>query len=173
MTAIMTRADAKAAGLKTYWNGKACPKGHVGGRLTSNIQCVECRNAYGEATRERTISRLRAFRSTPAGKANTRRNNLKKYGIEPSFLERVMDRQLHLCAICGKPNTHTRGPNLVVDHVHASGKVRGFLCHHCNSGLGHFLDNPDTLRKAADYIEADREHKRLAPLLGLTIPTIN
>lgn len=58
------------------------------------------------------------------------------------------------CAICD-------GPGEVVDHDHACcpsnnsscGRcVRGFLCRKCNVGLGMFLDDPEKLERAKDYI---------------------
>ena len=61
----------------------------------------------------------------------------------------LVKRHEGVCAICGI----TRSKLLVVDHNHATGKVRGVLCKQCNLGLGHFEDNPDRLRKAADYID--------------------
>ena len=45
---------------------------------------------------------------------------------------------------------------LCIDHDHTTGKVRGMLCHDCNTSLGKFRDNPDILRKAADYLERPR-----------------
>jgi len=51
------------------------------------------------------------------------------------------------CVICGIET------NVVVDHDHATGDVRGGLCQGCNLGLGHFKDNPETLRLAALYLE--------------------
>jgi hypothetical protein len=40
---IITRKDAKAAGIKFYFTGVNCVHGHVSNRYTSNTQCVECR----------------------------------------------------------------------------------------------------------------------------------
>lgn len=45
MTQIITRFQAKADGLKTYFTGKPCPSGHVSNRKTKSGTCVECCNA--------------------------------------------------------------------------------------------------------------------------------
>lgn len=62
--------------------------------------------------------------------------------------------QSSLCAICGQ--TCSTGQRLCVDHDHATGKMRGLLCRKCNSGLGQFGDDPEMLRAALSYLEADR-----------------
>lgn len=40
----MKRREAKAMGLKTYNNGKPCPRGHIGERRVSSGSCVICAN---------------------------------------------------------------------------------------------------------------------------------
>jgi hypothetical protein len=72
----------------------------------------------------------------------------RRYGLTA---EDVAERQLLQrcrCLICLKET------ELHVDHDHASGRFRGLLCFSCNNGLGQFKDDPDTLRKAADYLDA-------------------
>ena len=39
---IISRSEAKARGLKTYFTGKPCPHGHVAPRQLSNGICREC-----------------------------------------------------------------------------------------------------------------------------------
>ena len=56
------------------------------------------------------------------------------------------------CVICGSEG------QLVVDHDHVTGKVRGMLCNHCNRGLGHFRDDPVLLEFAAQYLYASADH---------------
>jgi hypothetical protein len=63
----------------------------------------------------------------------------------------ILERQGNACAICKMP-----AKPLCVDHCHATGKVRGFLCRNCNLGLGNYNDNPDLHRAGAAYLEAAR-----------------
>lgn len=39
---LITRADAKAQGLKHYYTGKPCKRGHIEPRFTSEGSCVAC-----------------------------------------------------------------------------------------------------------------------------------
>jgi hypothetical protein len=60
------------------------------------------------------------------------------------------------CHICGRePGTSGRGRSHV-DHDHATGVIRGMLCHGCNISLGYFQDNPETLLQAVRYLEGAR-----------------
>lgn len=42
MTLPTSAPDAKSLGLKTFFNGKPCKKGHVSARYTSDRCCVDC-----------------------------------------------------------------------------------------------------------------------------------
>lgn len=73
------------------------------------------------------------------------------YGItEEDFQQMLLD-QNYKCAICNADSPGGRG-NWHVDHCHDTGKVRGLLCHCCNTGLGLFKDNEDLLLKARNYL---------------------
>lgn len=52
-----------------------------------------------------------------------------------------------MCPICRRDRV------LVNDHCHASGEQRERICGQCNSGLGMFRDDPEVMRRAADYLE--------------------
>src|SRR5467141_1479616 len=55
----------------------------------------------------------------------------KKYGISQSDWNRLFDEQDKKCAICKADNPGNRyGWN--TDHDHATGLIRGILCHCCN-----------------------------------------
>ena len=47
--------------------------------------------------------------------------------------------------------------NWVLDHCHDSLSFRGWLCHHCNVGLGGFSDNLTRLKKAVIYLTKHKE----------------
>lgn len=78
--------------------------------------------------------------------------HLSSYGLTPEDYDKLLASQNGVCAICGAKEA-LNGYKLYVDHDHATGKVRGLLCHHCNIALGALRDNPTLLRKAAKYIE--------------------
>ncbi len=80
-----------------------------------------------------------------------------KYGISLLEYEQMLAEQGGKCYLCGATENSTGGErkdwNFAVDHNHTTGKVRGLLCNNCNRGLGLFRDNPELLRKAAEYVE--------------------
>lgn len=90
-------------------------------------------------------------RSPESKKRKNLRNNGKKLGYTLSFDDwnSLVLKQKECCAIC-KEKT-----NLVVDHDHGTGKVRGLLCSNCNTGLGMLKDSPDILRAASLYLLQD------------------
>lgn len=84
------------------------------------------------------------------------RNALKKYEITETDYGAMLAAQNYVCAICKRPERHVvRGATkrLAVDHCHTTGKVRGLLCAHCNQAIGRLDDDPELIRKAADYVE--------------------
>lgn len=88
----------------------------------------------------------------------------KEYGREQSFKHRygitiddfnsMNDFQNGKCAICGNSETAKKG-YLSVDHCHTSNKIRGLLCHYCNSMIGFARDNTHTLFKAIEYLNKE------------------
>ena len=138
---------------------------------------AESDRRYREEQGEALLEKKRAYRAANEEKARATvrecfdRNRSKyyeaqmrkKYGIGEDDYQRMLSEQEYVCAICRKPETamHRRGDvvkvkRLAIDHCHATGVVRALLCQHCNQGIGHFRDEPDALRAAADYIEAHR-----------------
>jgi hypothetical protein len=87
-------------------------------------------------------------------KETIRQRNLEK-NFGKGVLE-IYDKLFHeqqgKCAICDSTE-NGRYKHLSIDHDHSNGKIRGLLCNNCNRGLGLLKDNPEVLRKAADYVE--------------------
>jgi len=86
---------------------------------------------------------------------------IRRYGITLNEYEKILAHQNGVCWICGRPPGKTR---LHVDHKHRKNDkkrnprevrkdVRGILCWACNSAISKFKDNPELMRKAADYLE--------------------
>lgn len=104
--------------------------------------------AYYHANREQIL------KSQDNDKVRERKRLYKityDHGISPEQREQMIKIQNGLCAICSKELPQGRLTHL--DHCHATGKLRGMLCHKCNKGLGHFDDNSEFLRNAANYID--------------------
>lgn len=76
---------------------------------------------------------------------------MKNYGISVFQYMKMYEDQSGVCVICKRHED-----KLVVDHDHKTKKVRALLCSSCNSGLGLFGDNPDIMRKAANYVTHHR-----------------
>lgn len=74
------------------------------------------------------------------------------YGLTRIEFDRILASQNGVCGICEGEKTGP-GRTFRVDHDHATGKIRGLLCQHCNVGLGGARDNPEILRKMIDYLE--------------------
>lgn len=76
--------------------------------------------------------------------------SLAPYGLTSKDYVEILEIQGGVCAICRKVNRRER--RLVLDHDHATGRVRGLLCDDCNLGLGRFKDSPETMVAAIAYL---------------------
>lgn len=95
----------------------------------------------------------RAYNATARGKRTNRNRVLKfHYGISIEQYEAMLVAQDYRCLICGSKGRQDRASPLDVDHDHNTKEVRSLLCHRCNRGIGVFLENPDSLEKAAAYL---------------------
>ncbi len=133
--------------------------------MTSPSKTREAFARYRDANRERinarrraryaenaapTLEQNRTYRKRNAELLNKRRRE-RTYGTDGEALFLGQDGK---CAICRIPmlrqNKHRRAAHL--DHDHATGKVRGWLCHRCNTGLGLFSDSAALLGSALRYL---------------------
>lgn len=84
--------------------------------------------------------------------------NLKtRYRLTPKGVAALFLKQKGRCKICGTIG-HTQEignpklPLLFIDHCHTTKRVRGLLCHNCNTALGHLKDTPSITLKAFRYL---------------------
>lgn len=122
--------------------------------------------AYDAKYQALPASKLRhkKYKASERGKRKIRDAQLKRYyGLsELDYLKRFVA-QMGGCRICFSENPD--GSSLHVDHDHQTKKVRGLLCFHCNTMLGHAKDNATILRRAALYLEGFSSC--VAPFAGL------
>lgn len=119
-------------------------------RLEGFKRCADCDQVKPETDFHRAAAQSggRAVYCKPCRSVRERAARFRRlYGLSPEALAQMIDEQGGRCAICReRPAEH-------VDHDHLTGTVRRVLCFPCNAALGHFLDRPDLLRAAIDYLE--------------------
>lgn len=125
-------------------------------KIQARKKCHNCYMRWYKRThpeyREYAKKRRREWYHNEGGR-DTQRNTAfqKAYGISLADYEQMLVEQDGRCAICGQPPKDRR---LAVDHDHETGRVRGLLCYgHCNRAIGLLRDNPELLRRAAEYLE--------------------
>lgn len=97
--------------------------------------CADCKIDKRDPVKERRKEELRKFR---------------KYGISEEQYYEMIRSQGSKCAICSTDEPTSKGWQ--IDHCHSTGKVRGILCHHCNTAIGQFKDNVEHLLSAVEYL---------------------
>lgn len=127
-------------------------------RYWTNIEQSRKRvREYGRANKE---MKSKCFKSwAEKNKEKIRNNRIKRqYGVDGEWYKETLERQRHVCAICGKPETQSDRCGIIrdlcIDHDHSTGKVRGLLCINCNVALGKFKDSISILENAIDYLNA-------------------
>jgi hypothetical protein len=106
---------------------------------------------YMAVWRERNREHLResAARWRAANPRQWRPRVLRqKYGITVEDFRDLLVGQAGRCLVCH----HVPSGDLVVDHDHVTGRVRGLLCQKCNRMLGHANDDQRVLRSAIRYL---------------------
>jgi hypothetical protein len=109
--------------------------------------------AYKDIAKKRAYQKAYYAANRDACLTSSRNATIKGfYGLTLERHAAMLKEQEGLCAICRK-ETRRR---LDIDHCHKTNKVRGLLCNSCNVGLGRFKDDPDMLRRAAEYLEKNQ-----------------
>lgn len=99
--------------------------------LTPHLACGDCRLIVPLYSKGRCLSCYGKERHKRLYAASTPRRMAVKYGISEASYNDLVIKADGKCATCLKPSL------LVVDHCHATGKVRQLLCNACNLTLGH------------------------------------
>lgn len=154
ITATDQPADTLTHALE-HWHGT------LGGYTYHHCRCDECRSAWrAYRTQPHVRARNNATARARRGPELTLKRRAAKYGITTEKLTRLLDGSR--CSICERTTIPGKGWHIDHDHaccetLPACGRcVRGILCHHCNVALGNLNDDPELLRKAAQYIEEHR-----------------
>lgn len=84
-------------------------------------------------------------------KLNSYKARVKKYNLSIEQYENMLVQQNGCCAICN--NVLDKAEKTHIDHDHVTNKVRGILCHGCNTSLGGFKDSIDVLKSAVTYLK--------------------
>lgn len=144
-----TRAEARAKNLNRYFTGKPCSKGHTALRFLTGT-CVECGKIAVKSWEKRNPgkSKARMVRYYEANKDKVKANGLKSKRKAMGIPEAPVPNP-GICAICDR-----KGRPMHLDHCHATGAFRGWLCHTCNLALGHLGDNISGLEKAIAYLRS-------------------
>lgn len=160
---VDARGAARAANIMHYFLGTPCKRGHISKRWTSNAGCVQCgleqtdkwrKHNPPSPERKKELSK----RSVAWAKANPDkvrqkefRERLRKYGLSEVQFAALKTRAGGRCVGCG--SSEPKRINWQIDHDHKTGFVRGLICGPCNLALGGARDNPETLRRLADYLD--------------------
>lgn len=114
-------------------------------------ECTRCKMIKGANTTDfpphnKTKSGLDSWcrRCRASYRSSIRRGKFRNV-IDDESLKSIIN-DIKECVICGVE------AELVVDHCHRTGQVRGMLCNNCNMGLGHFKDDPMLLEFAKIYL---------------------
>lgn len=105
--------------------------------------CSVCHNAKGKENRIKNWGSSRHY------------HLMRRYGISAEEVEGLLRKQGGVCSICQEVPSQVLKIPWHVDHDHVTGKVRGILCHSCNTGIGNLNDDPEILERALIYLRGE------------------
>lgn len=134
-----------------------------------NIQCTKCHefkedSLFGDRVEKDNGKRSECLECAEKGSSNWRNNNQDRVK-ENKRIQYLRKRDLQTrkvsssCDICKNPFDLTvqigakKANSPHWDHNHKTEKFRGWLCHSCNTLLGHAGDNIEILKRAIDYLQ--------------------
>lgn len=110
--------------------------------------------AYYAANAQKRLAAAREWAAANPERVRARQNRLRwqAAGIDPIAAEVLRRTHRGVCDCCGRTKPGGRwGWNL--DHCHDTGRIRGILCHNCNTAIGKLGDNLEGVMNAVRYLE--------------------
>lgn len=128
---------------------------HRGMKDGRNNNCKECVKQYTAENKE-TVRKYKSdyyYANREDYIKKDRKRHLKvKYGVTQEWYEQQLEKQNGRCAVCGTEDPGKGLKHFHIDHNHATGEVRGLLCHSCNTGIGLFKEDINLIEKAIEYV---------------------
>lgn len=118
------------------------------------LLCVDCNFAIGHCqenidTLNKCILYLNKYNNT---KSNYKYNNSWKHNHFEKF-QLLLEKCNNQCEICGLEfNNLKKQFKPHIDHDHKTRVIRGILCGHCNSVLGHTKEDPNIIQSIINYL---------------------
>ena len=131
------------------------------GRLGLDSRCKECKaelaRDYSLKNKEKISQNNAEWRKNNPGRYTKRSRGyvMKRYGITTEEYDELFLIQEGRCKICSRVSEKA----LHVDHDHKTGRVRGLLCHRCNTSIGLMEESADNLKRMIEYIGGYSESK--------------
>ena len=144
-----------AASTKLYRknNPEKCTEHRINWRKNNPERTRELNNNWHKNNPEKSRANYERYKLKYPTKQKEK--DLKyKYGLTLEAYDILVDEHKGYCGICGTHETEivSKRTKLCIDHDHATGKVRGLLCHSCNKLLGNAKDNQQILLNAIQYL---------------------
>ena len=57
------------------------------------------------------------------------------------------------CPVCNKIKPVLNNTSVAIDHNHHTGKIRGYICLACNTGIGQLKDDVNILKRAIKWLQ--------------------
>ena len=147
------------SGLRWYYQIMRANIYHRGGGFETKQEAINAEIEEGKYRRKRNYRKKKLARKRQNWRKNyhqhpecdRERHLMDSYSISSDEYQLLFNKQNGVCAICGKPPTN--GKPLQVDHDHTTGKIRGLLCHKCNTGIGYLGDVTQSVQYAVNYLK--------------------
>ena len=118
-------------------------------RSTNLVQLQAAEREYARSARGRTTNKSAGARYRQRhAEAITDRNLRRAYGLTLQQRKAMYTAQAGRCKLCDRPVSYAKTDT---DHNHATGEVRGLLCHRCNHLIGMLETSADLLIAALRY----------------------